>query len=770
VEKRYKKSRLATLMSLILAGISHGIYAQEEETTTEQESNNAKLEVIQVTTQKRTQSLQEVPITVNAINGDTLDKFGVDNLFEIADLTPGLVFSRAPDDGLALTLRGLGTPARTQSFDQSVALFLDGMFVGKGRMYSASFFDVERVEVIKGTQSTLLGKNTSLGAISLATKKPGDTLSGYAQGAAEFENGGYSFDGAIDVPISQDFAVRFATRVSEQEGSVRNLATERDVPDDSNFGFRATAVYTPSNTLTLTAAYQHSDSERIGNAFQFVDNGNFIPDEVIALIGEVDFDDTKTALCEECPNGESFHDTEVDSFTVTLEKDFDNFSLTSITSYATYEIDFFDDFDFGLALDELTFLTTGETEFSSTFFERVEDYAQQSQEFRITSTTDTNIDYIAGLFYFQSDWDSSEIQNFRTPNFPPPDPGQLFNGTFTNNFIQETSTISIYGQSTYHLSDKLRATLGLRYTSEDKDVVFDRIQGEPTTLFNTVINPPFESDLTFDDQFLNGNFNVQYDLSRTARFYASYGLGTKTGGFAESAEVSSADPSLNVNEGGAAVESEEAQTYELGSKLTLLDGSMNLNLAVFKTDISDFQETSFQVTGNSAAFLTRNIDVESEGFEIDGKWQATSSLQLNGGVTYADSVNADDGSQLAQAPKVTGVLGFIHDYDLGSSGMTLSSRGFVRYRDDMVSQINETFPSDSLTTVNFNIGVRNSTDVWGLELIVTNLFNERSADFSGPPAAPIGALFGAPPGDQGITAESLNEQRTVKLQFRYDFY
>jgi iron complex outermembrane receptor protein len=133
-------------------------------------------------------------------------------------------------------------------------------------------------------------------------------------------------------------------------------------------------------------------------------------------------------------------------------------------------------------------------------------------------------------------------------------------------------------------------------------------------------------------------------------------------------------------------------------------------------------------------------------------------------------VNADDGSQLAQAPKVTGVLGFTHDYDLGASGMTLSSRGFVRYRDEMVSQINETFPSDSLTTVNFNIGLRNSSDVWGLELIVTNLFNERSADFSGPPAAPIGALFGAPPGDQGITAESLNEQRTVKLQFRYDFY
>ena len=112
-------------------------------------------------------------MTVTAVSNETLNDFGVDNLFKLADLVPGMVFSRAPDDGLALTLRGLGTPARTQSFDQSVALFLDGMFLGKGRMYSSAFFDVERVEVIKGTQSTLLGKNTSLGAISLTTTKPG---------------------------------------------------------------------------------------------------------------------------------------------------------------------------------------------------------------------------------------------------------------------------------------------------------------------------------------------------------------------------------------------------------------------------------------------------------------------------------------------------------------------------------------------------------------------------------------------------------------------
>lgn len=765
-----KKLYLTQVIAASLYGNSLMVHAQDSDPASSTEANQVKLEVIEVSAQKRVQSLQEVPVTVNAINGDMLDKYGVDDLFKAADLVPGMVFSRAPDDGLALTLRGLGTPARTQSFDQSVALFLDGMFVGKGRMYSAAFFDVERMEIIKGTQSTLLGKNTSLGAISIVTKKPGDSLSGYLQGAVEVENGGFSVDAAVDIPVSDDLVIRVATRVSEQDGWVENLATQRDVPEDSDTGLRITAVYTPADDLTITASYQYSDSERIGNGYQYVDNGNFIPADVIALIGEVNLDDQKTALCEECPNGESFHDTNVDNWTLNIEKEFSSFSLTSVTSFAQYDMHFWDDFDFGLPIDELTFITEGRAEFYSTYFEREEEYDQFSQELRITSTNDSDLEYIAGLFYFTSDWDSSETQNFRTPNFPPPMQGEIFNGSFTNNFIQQTDTISIYGQSTYHVSEDFRTTLGLRYTSEEKEVEFDRVQGDFATLWNTVINPPFESVLAFEDSFVNGNFNVQYDVSKDTMLYASYGLGTKTGGFAESAEVSSANPALDVSEGGAAVKSEEAQTYELGAKLSLLNQQMNLNIALFKTDIEDFQETSFQVTAGSAAFLTRNIDVESEGFEVDGKYQATADLLISGGFTYADSVNTEDGSDLAQAPKLTGVLGFLYETDVDAINMTLNTSGFIRYRDDMVSQINETFASDSLTTTDFTIGLRDEDDVWGIELIATNIFNNRSADFSGPPAAPIGALFGAPTGDAGITSETLNEQRMIKIQLRYDFY
>lgn len=735
-----------------------------------QEDGPRALEEIVITAQKREQSLLDVPITVNALSGDDLDNFAVDNLFEAANLVPGLVFSRAPDDGLALTIRGLGTPARTQSFDQSVALFLDGIFYSKGRMYSSAFFDVERIEVVKGTQSTLLGKNTSLGAISIVTKKPGEEFAGNLNASAEIENGGWSFDGGVDIPVSEKLNLRLAGKYADTDGWVENVLTGEDVPADEEVGFRATAQYLASDELTATLMYQYSDSQRTGNGFQFVDNGDFFPQPALDFIGEAQLDDVKSAICPECPGGESFHDTTVNSAALTLEYALENHDITSVTSIADYEISFFDDFDFGNTFDEVNFaiFNPGSITPYSTYFKRDEEFSQFSQELRIASATGNKVDYLAGVFYFDSDWESSEQQNFGTPNFPPPAPNQIFFGSFTNDFTQKTETFSAFASATMNFSDRFRGTLGLRYTDESKDITFDRVQGPVATLWNSVINPPFESDLEFEDSFLNGNLNVQFDATDNTMLYASYGLGNKTGGFAESAEVGSANPSLSVADNGARVETEETKTLEVGAKMTLADGAANLNIAAFKTDVEDFQETSFQVTEGAAFFLTRNIDAQSEGVEFDGQWQATDTVRFSGGVTYADSINAGDGTDLAQAPKLTGSLGFIYEKEVGSN-MLLDIKLFGRYRDEMFSQINETFPSESLTTFDVTLGLMSLDDVWSLNLIGTNITDEVSADFSGPPAAPVGAIFGASPGDTGITAEAPSALRSITLQLGYKF-
>ncbi len=294
------------------------------------------------------------------------------------------------------------------------------------------------------------------------------------------------------------------------------------------------------------------------------------------------------------------------------------------------------------------------------------------------------------------------------------------------------------------------------------------MQGTPATLWNTVINPPFDDPLTFDDDFLNGNLSFQWDTSDSAMLYASVGVGSKTGGFAESAAVSSGDPSLPVDLGGARVETETATSIEIGAKFALADGAASLNIALFQTDVEDFQETSFLVTETGAFFLTRNIDAETKGVEFDAQWQVTDSLRLIGNATFAEARNTDDKTQLAQAPDLTGSLGFTFNKPISSWG-EFSTSAFVRYRDEMVSQINETFPSDSLTTVDLTIGIADIDGKWRLNLIGQNITDEIVADFSGPPAAPIGAIFGAPPGDQGISIESPNQLRTIWLQASYHF-
>ncbi|MFZ0337894.1 MAG: TonB-dependent receptor plug domain-containing protein, partial [Terracidiphilus sp.] len=223
-----------------------------------------QLEEVTVTAQKRAESSQDVPITIDTVSADEMSRANVRDLFQIADYVPGMVFSRAPDDGLGLTFRGIGTLARSQAFEQSIGVFMDGIFLAKARLYSSAFFDLDRAEIIKGTDSTLLGKNTSLGAISLITRQPGSEYDADVTVAREFADGGETYDLGLDLPFTPTFAVREAIHYNDTAGWVKNTATGRSVPIDDDFASRTTAVFTPWETFTASASYQRSDNKRLG--------------------------------------------------------------------------------------------------------------------------------------------------------------------------------------------------------------------------------------------------------------------------------------------------------------------------------------------------------------------------------------------------------------------------------------------------------------------------------------------------------------------------
>lgn len=762
--------RIASVAGLALAvSLASPAMAQQASGAAGSGPESTGVADIVVTAQKRSQSAQDVPVTVTAVGGQALAAKGVKDLFQAVTLVPGVVFSRAPDDGLALTFRGLGTQARPQAFEQSVALFTDGVFLGKGRLYSTSFFDVDRMEFIKGTQSTLLGKNASLGAISVVTRQPGDRLSFEGRAGYEFEYGGYTTDAAINAPISEKASLRVAAHYNDLDGWVRNDRSGHNGPEQRDLGLRATLKLKPTEDLTLTASYQFASNKQIGASYQFVG-------PIPAAYGEGVLDGHTSQFTSLTKSGETEHLTRSHIASFKVDYDLGGVQLVSQTSYVAYKLGFIDDFDFS-SDDTVNFL-------------RNEKYHQFTQELRLQSPTGARFEYMVGGFFLSSHWNSQEGQLWGVPGFPPaggPPPGQLFNGPFFNSFVQDQKAYSAFASGTIHIGDSTRIAGGLRFTREEKDAVYGRTNAAPLTVWNTIANPPFDPvPLRHTSNFLDGNISLQHDLSRGVMIYASAGHGSKSGGYVETNTIAVPPPLLVGGKvpaalvaAGSAVADEKVWSYEAGVKTTLFDRRLLLNVAAFWTDIRNFQDTVF--TGGPLGFITFNGPARSRGFEVEAVFQPTKGLRFNLGTTYADAdgviqpidstgfpaVDASGKPVLgryrkSQAPKLIVNLGVNYEGPL-TSALDWSAGASLRHRSSMFNQRQELFLSPQLTTVDLSLGVKSNDDRWGLDLIARNVGNAISQDFASPSVDPRFAAF------YGAYLAGPNQRRTIMLSGHVKF-
>jgi iron complex outermembrane receptor protein len=706
-----------------------------------------QLEEITVTAQKRAESSQDVPMTINTVSADAMSRNNVRNLFQIADYVPGMVFSRAPDDGMALTFRGLGSPARSQAFEESIGLFMDGIFLAKARLYSSAFFDLDRAEMIKGTDSTLLGKNTSLGAISLITRQPGAAYDADVRVAREFADGGETYDLGFDLPITPVFAVREAIHYNDTAGWVKNTATGRSVPIDDDSASRTTAVLRPWEIFTVSASYQHSDNKRLGTPYQIVDP-NLDP-----IFGEGVLNDREDVLTSLTKTGETTHISEINFYNLKLQWDLGQYTLVSQTARVDYNLAYDDDFDFSPEpwID----------------FIRLENYQQFTEELRLASPTGRAVDYIVGAFLFHSDWHSVEHQDWGVPDWPPGTPiaGQLFNGPFTNDFNERTDSKSAFATATWHFTDQWRLTTGLRYSNERKDTLFGRTNAAPLTIWNTLANPPFPTTaLPFSDSFLDGNANLQFAPSSNEMLYLAYGHGTKTGGYVETnsnAYPVLADPAVD-----SLIKSEVAQTVEAGIKSSLLEHRLRVNASIFHTAISNFQDTLF--TGAAAGFITENLPARSKGFEFETAWQASRNLRLAGAVTYSDATETRTAldavlvpsilcrvCRATQAPIWNATSGADYQRPITAS-LNLLAGAHFRYRGSMYNQQGDAFPSAPYRPLDLSLGVASGNGIWRLMGQVKNVNNSLSEDFASPSVAPnfAGSASPAPLRTIWLTADA----------------
>lgn len=498
------------------------------------------LEEIIVTSQKRTESLQDVPISVTAIQGDMLQSAGIANMSALADYVPNLFITDAAVN-TNIYMRGMGS-GNNQAFEQSVGMYIDGIYMGRGRQYRSPFMDVERVEVLRGPQGTLFGKNTVAGAVNVTTASPdvGEDLNGSIAVTAE-SNDGRIVESYVSGSVTDDFALRFGGKWRETDGYLENVYLDTDEPAREEALYRFTAVWQPTDSLDINFKYSHSDYDRVGapsttklyldaegrardfpNASDFAGIAyaavdTFFPDFAAATQDEfttykdnnLGFDG-KTAQIGKNPE---ISQNETDNLVLNVDWDVAGMLVTSITGWSSYEsLD-------GVDIDWLPLQ----------FISRDDDqeFEQFSQEFRITSPAGEFFDYVAGVYYEQSDLEFDRRLDIDT-NFGGLTPQligidnlmiSLSKGQYDANQIARTHAYQLdsdswaaFGQGTFNISDSFRVTVGLRYTEENKKVDTSQFLSDVNTGLDTPSSNEFLATI-WAENF--NSYNFQFNEDRT---------------------------------------------------------------------------------------------------------------------------------------------------------------------------------------------------------------------------------------------------------------
>ncbi|MEQ9021283.1 MAG: TonB-dependent receptor, partial [Pseudomonadales bacterium] len=658
------------------------------------------LEEIIVTAQKRVQSLQDVPISVNVLAGEKIGDAGISKIEDLQAYVPNFTMSET-GIGTNIYMRGLGSGIN-QGFEQSVGLYKDGAYYGRAQLSRAPFLDLERVEVLRGPQNILYGKNSIAGAVSMISARPTPEFEGEVSATFEPEYGEQIVDLILSGPITENLSGRIAHRSRDHDGYIKNL-DGGDEPRRDEQTTRLSLLLEGEGGDEMSLIYERSDFDIDGRQVEIIGDrpslnpglaganwGQFLfslnplntftgADQTPASVNNSRIDFARSANDDHSYNS-------VDSVVFNMTFDVNDIDFSATTSLVTYDYEELCDCDF--------------TSADVFFVESTEDYEQFSQEVRLTSPGGETVDWIAGLYYQSSDLEfhdrfltnsTSTVGNVLDTVLPtlfqqlagsdvyPDGSGQKVNGfTAPRTFIQDTTLSSAFAQLTWNIDDQTRLTLGGRYSSEEKTASrvldFADLNG---------------NSLPFDDLFLpNTTMGVDYILGQVLRVarhdldgyreetefapsailerdfasdsmaYLSWSRGFKSGGFDVRSnappEVTMLNPAFPamVPAGTFAYDQEQAETVEAGVKSRLLDDRMEFNLAVFRTEYEDLQVSIFD---GSLGFNVGNAaSAVSQGMELDGRLAVNDNLTLIGSLALLDFEFKDyPNGQCTQRTRIT---------------------------------------------------------------------------------------------------------------------
>ena len=772
----YKSTRFVSVVSALSAAIAFSHQAGAQESS----RSSFTLEEVTVTARKVEENMQDVPVSVSAFTAEGLERRQINSTADIGKVTPNLQFTNnAPlagnNNSSVVFIRGVGQVSARANTDPGVGLYIDDVYMGQSVGGSMEMRDIAGVQVLRGPQGTLFGRNTIGGAVLLSTTEPGDEFGGTIKAGLGEDNLRQVF-GAVDLPVSDSVKTRFSLGAKQQDGYVERISDGTDLGDTDNYTFTGKVNFFPTDTFSAKLSFDYTEADENGSPMVFAGYNNNTDvnetgqaanpgwfganqsvaagcaDAWIALPGppgrpvdtaagsSLDVSGLLTAgggprgyVAENtdpsCVNDQwaagpyETHGTyEIESslenwgVSAKLEWDLtDSIVVKSITSYRELSWT-------GKRDADNTPFTILHTDFAS-------DGDQFSQELQLNYQGDS-LKAVAGVYYYEE-----EITDILSVQVG--DKGDGYScGDGTNrchldsdNNITDNQSYALFGQMTYDFTDALSGTLGVRYTSETKASIPDQFDyADPTVKYLPVQR--YEADFSA----ATVSANLSYDINDFTMVYASYSEGFKGGGWNSTFNFALTESDL---EAGHLFDQEEVTSYELGFKSDV-GSNFRINGAVFSSDYTDLQFT-YRVFIAPWFFNAGKASID--GAELEFTWIPSDSWIVEGGLGYLDtsvdeavaievpgrpvSSGVAEGNQLPFAPELQGNLGIGYNLDLGS--YLVSPRVDITHSDAVFFDAANTAAiaqQDSYTTLDLSIALENFDSDWKMVLGVNNATDE----------------------------------------------
>lgn len=702
----------ANIMALAIAGIlstgSSLTYAQEES----QGGTSLLLEEVVVTARKREESIMDVPIAVSAFNSDQLEILKVRDIQSLAVGLPNVAFDDiGTTRGIAnFSIRGLGINSSIPSIDPTVGTFIDGVYLGTNGGVVFDVFDLDSIEVLRGPQGTLFGRNVTGGAVLLNSKAPGDEFEGKIK--ASVEGGGEETNqylmGSFGGPVSDTLAAKISFYSNQDDGYFLNQFNGEALGEQDTVSVRPMLVWTPNENLSVTAIYDYFDSEGDGPASQNHVNGSGISNSV----ANFDRDSFDFSV-----DNEGFLSTRSDFFRTITEMEVGNGTITNVFGYRDLEQTGSLDVD-ATPLDLFNSLTALNAE-------------QVSNELRYTGEINDRLQLTTGAYYFKNEIKYNENRRLLGLVAPP----GVFGLTQDGGGEYEVKTLGVFATLDYSVNERTTLNFGLRYTDEEKSANIAsliRNLNSPCSVVDGTC--PFDFQDTESWSNLSPKIGFSYDMGDTSLVYGHWTRGFRSGGY--NLRNTALD---TVNFGPGPFDEETVENIEFGYKTTFSNGG-RLTAAVFYNQIDDMQrEINLADPISGVVQVIRNTaDATISGIEIDALLPITENLLLNASVGYIDpqydsvrfdlngdgSVNdADLNLDLPRAANLTYAIGLTLDTAVGSWG-TATTRLSYAFRDESAYTDNNLGFINEQGILDLGVDFRSENGRWDFGLYAKNLTDE----------------------------------------------